>query len=128
MRLQAGEQAGQISKPPGYLRQLAAPAGLKIGSRVQDGPSDWLQVLIANQRKLEEAAPTLRPALKPTSIPWLSLPKQSSNLPTDLTRNQGRETQKDQDLTRITLIAVNETWSEFALRPYRAAEKRPSFR
>ena len=39
-----------------------------------------------------------------------------------------RDVLRDLDLKWINLVSVNETWSAFALRPYREGEKKQSFR
>jgi len=67
-------------------------------------------------------------ALKPESLLWLCFPKGSSRIQTDLTRDKGWEPVQQADLKWVTLISVNDTWSAFALRPYRSGEERQSFR
>jgi hypothetical protein len=59
---------------------------------------------------------------------WISFPKGSSKIQTDLTRDKGWESLQTLDLKWITLVSVNETWSAFALRPYREGEEKQSFR
>jgi hypothetical protein len=46
----------------------------------------------------------------------------------DLTRDKGWGILKELDLEWITLISVNESWSAFALRPYRPGEAKQAFR
>jgi len=59
---------------------------------------------------------------------WISFPKGTSKIQTDLTRDKGWEGTQKLDLKWINLVSVNETWSAFALRPYKEGEKRQSFR
>jgi len=66
--------------------------------------------------------------LNAQSMLWISFPKGTSKIQTDLTRDKGWESLKALDLKWITLISVNETWSAFALRPYKEGEKKESFR
>ena len=51
-----------------------------------------------------------------------------SKIQTDLTRDKGWESLSKLDLKWITLISVDETWSAFALRPYKPGEARQAFR
>jgi hypothetical protein len=59
---------------------------------------------------------------------WISFPKGSSKIQTDLTRDKGWEGVQALDLKWVNLVSVNETWSAFALRPYKEGEKKQSFR
>lgn len=58
---------------------------------------------------------------------WLSFPKGSSRIQTDLTRDKGWEAIRDLDLKFITLVSVNDLWSAFSLRPYKEGEEKQSF-
>ena len=66
--------------------------------------------------------------MKPDSLLWISFPKGASKIQTDLTRDRGWEDVQKLGLKWITLVSVNETWSAFAMRPYREGEKKQSFR
>ena len=66
--------------------------------------------------------------LKPESVLWIAFPKGASKIKTDLTRDKGWETVQRMDLKWVNLISVNETWSAFALRPYKPGEARQRFR
>ena len=59
---------------------------------------------------------------------WISFPKGTSKIQTDLTRDKGWEILQELELKWIHLVSVNETWSAFALRPYREGEEKQSFR
>ena len=67
-------------------------------------------------------------ALKPDSLLWISFPKGTSKIQTHLTRDKDWDALRQTDLKWITLISVNETWSAFALRPYKPGEERQTFR
>lgn len=87
-----------------------------------------MQVFVRNKAELDKIAPRAIRALKPESILWISFPKGSSKIQTDLTRDKGWDMLQKADLKWINLISVNETWSAFSLRPYKAGEERQSFR
>ena len=123
-------------KPDGNAAILNAPAGYETASFPELGPAvhtlsgkfDWVQIFVKNQAELEKLAPKTAKALKADSILWISFPKGSSGIQTDLTRDKGWNILKELDLKWITLISVNETWSAFALRPYKPGEGRQAFR
>jgi hypothetical protein len=77
---------------------------------------------------LDALAPKAAKALKPESMLWISFPKGTSKIQTDLTRDKGWEVLRDLDLKWINLISVTEMWSAFSLRPYRAGEEKQTFR
>lgn len=125
MKLKAGASAAVINAPENYVDQLRHDTAM---SSTLNGKFDWIQIFVKSKTELEALAPKAAKALKPESILWISFPKGSSKIQTDLTRDKGWEGIKNLRLKWINLISVNETWSAFALRPYKESEKRQSFR
>ncbi|HET9913762.1 MAG TPA: hypothetical protein VFQ13_17850 [Anaerolineales bacterium] len=125
MKLKAGAIAAVINAPENYVTELKHDTAM---SPTLNGKFDWIQIFVQSKAELDALAPKAAKALKPESILWISFPKGSSKIQTDLTRDKGWEGLKDIGLKWINLISVNETWSAFALRPYRENEKRQSFR
>ena len=72
--------------------------------------------------------PRLVKALAPESLLWISFPKGTSGIQTDLTRDKGWDALKSVDLKWVTLISVNDTWSAFCLRPYKPGEAKQKTR
>ena len=124
MKLKPGARAAIIHVPENYLNELKHDAEI---SPKLSGRFDWIQIFAKNKAELDTLVPKAVKALKPESILWLSFPKGSSKIQTDLTRDKGWEILQQMDLKWITLVSVNENWSAFALRPYRAGEKKQSF-
>ena len=127
MKLKAGADAAIFNAPPGYLEALRAPADVRIGAAL-DSKFDWVQIFVRNRAELEAMLPGVLAALKPESLLWISFPKGSSRIQTDLTRDLGWDSLSGADLKWINLISVDETWSAFSLRPYKPGEARQSFR
>jgi hypothetical protein len=67
-------------------------------------------------------------ALKPESLLWVSFPKGTSKIQTDLTRDKGWEALHAADLKWVNLISVDDTWSAFGMRPYKPGEERQAWR
>ena len=124
LKLKPGLKAAVLNAPDGYLKELKHDPDI---STKLDGKFDWIQIFAKNKKELDSLAPKAAAALKPDSILWLSFPKGSSKLQTDLTRDKGWEILQGMDLKFITLISVNENWSAFALRPYKEGEQKQSF-
>ena len=128
MKLKPGQSAALVNAPEGYLKELSPlPAGVQVAEKLQ-GEFDWAQVFVKNKAELDKLVPKVVRALKPDSLLWISYPKGTSKIQTDLTRDKGWDSLQKTNLKWVTLISVNETWSAFALRPYKPGEKRQSFR
>jgi len=78
-------------------------------------------------RKALGTLPAVR-ALRPEGLLWISFPKGTSAMQTDLTRDAGWEALRKYPLKWVVLVAVDDTWSAFCVRPYRTGEARRSFR
>jgi len=125
MKLKSDLKAAVINAPESYVDMLKHNTAL---SPTLNGKFDWIQIFVRNQAELDALAPKAVKALKPESILWISFPKGTSKIQTDLTRDKGWDVLRDLDLKWITLVSVNETWSAFSLRPYKAGEEKQSFR
>ena len=125
MRLKLGLKAAVVNAPQPYLDALMHDTEISPSLK---GKFDWIQIYVRNKAELETLAPKAANALNAQSMLWISFPKGTSKIQTNLTRDKGWESLKALDLKWITLISVNETWSAFALRPYKEGEKKESFR
>jgi hypothetical protein len=126
LKLKPGQRAALLNPPEGYITELSPlPPEVEMSEQLE-GQFDWIQLFVRNKAELDELAPQVIEALKPDSLLWLSFPKGSSKVQTDLTRDKGWDAV--QGLKWTNLISVNETWSAFSVRPYKAGEKRQSFR
>jgi hypothetical protein len=126
MKRTAGGRAAIINAPKGY--EAASFPEFEPAASALSGTFDWVQIFVRNKAELDKLAPKTARALKPDAIIWITYPKGSSGIQTDLTRDKGWDVLKTLDLKWITLISVNETWSAFSLRPYKPGEARQAFR
>ncbi len=124
LKLKAGQRIAIVGAPDGYRSALQPlPGGVEV-SETLTGTFDWIQIFVRTRAELEAALPKLVAALKPLSLLWVSFPKGSSKIQTDLTRDTGWDLLEGPDLKRITLIAVDSAWSAFSFRPYKPGEAR----
>jgi len=123
MKLKAGLKAAVINAPENYVDMLKHDTAL---SPTLNGKFDWIQIFVRNKEELDVLAPKAARALKSESVLWISFPKGISKIQTDLTRDKGWEILQKLDLKWVNLVSVNETWSAFALRPYREGEEKRS--
>ena len=122
MKLKPGARAAILNAPEGYLDELSPlPEGVEV-LRELEGDFGWIQVFATNRAEFEAIGPKAIAALRPESMLWISFPKGSSKIQTDLTRDKGWDSLKGSDLKWINLVSVNDTWSAFSLRPYKPGE------
>lgn len=125
MKLKSGLKAAVINAPENYVDTLRHDTAL---SPTLNGKFDWIQIFVRSKAELNALAPKAAKALKPESMLWISFPKGTSKIQTDLTRDKGWEGVQELDLKWVNLVSVNETWSAFAMRPSKEGEKKQSFR
>jgi hypothetical protein len=126
LRLKEG-RIGFLNPPKGYVEGLQPlPPGTEIATRF-GGKFDWVQLFVRNQAELKAQLPKAVAALKPGSTLWISFPKGTSKIQTDLTRDKGWDLLRHIDLKWTNLISVDPTWSAFGLRPYKDGEPRQNF-
>jgi len=84
--------------------------------------------LVRTSAELKGLVPRLVKALAPESLLWISFPKGTSGIQTDLTRDKGWDALADADLKWVNLISVNDTWSASCLRPCTPGEAKQKAR
>ena len=128
LKLKPGQRAALIGAPDGYLKALSPlPEGVQVAEKLS-GKFDWVQVFVKNKAEIDKLAPRVAKALAPEATLWISFPKGTSKIQTDLTRDKGWDALRELDLRWLTLVSVDDTWSAFALRPYREGEARQASR
>ena len=127
LKLTAAKRPAIIAGPDGYREDLGAAAGREIASSI-DGSHDWIQLFAPDRATLERHLPAVAAALEDPGILWLSYPKGSSKVQKDLTRDAGWESVGAADLMWLGLVSIDDTWSAFSVRRYKAGEARQKFR
>ena len=128
LKVKPGQQIAVLNAPENYFNELSPlPEGVKLSEGL-DRKQDWVQIFVKNKAEMESQLPQVVESLKLDSLLWISFPKGSSKIQTDLTRDNGWEALDQYDLKWINLVSVNEIWSAFSLRLYRPGEARQTFR
>ena len=127
LRLKPGSRAAVIDADKGYVERLDPPADVVMRRDLQ-GPLDWIQVFVKTTAELAAVAPKIKAAIAPDGLVWISYPKGSSRMQTDLSRDKGWGPLEGADLMWLSLVSVDDTWSAFGLRPYKPGEARQTFR
>jgi hypothetical protein len=105
-----GQRACLLGAPPGYLEALELPPGVDLHGRLR-GRFDFIQLFALSAAELRRRLPALREALEPDGMLWLSWPKKSSGVSTDLDDAVVRQEGLAAGLVDVKVCAVDEVWS-----------------
>ena len=72
---------------------------------------DVLHLFLTNRSKMEDLAAPAMDAIRRDGMIWISWPKKSSKLPTDITEDVIRDVLLPIGLVDVKVCAVNEIWS-----------------
>ncbi|MEK1860731.1 MAG: DUF3052 domain-containing protein, partial [Rhizobium leguminosarum] len=72
---------------------------------------DYVHLFTTERAALDAIAPALFRVLRPDGMVWISWPKKSSRVPTDITEDVLREVLLPMGLVDIKVCAVDEIWS-----------------
>jgi hypothetical protein len=75
------------------------------------GPVDFAMIFVKSSGELKKQFPRFSKHLAPAGMLWVSWPKKTSGVPTDLTENEVRKVGLDAGLVDVKVCAVNEIWS-----------------
>jgi len=117
LQLKPGQKALILNAPEGYVESLGS---LPEGVALVDGPPgtlDFVHLFVRDSAELAIFAPVALAAIKRDGVLWITYPKQSAKVKTDITRDRGWEPVIAAGLRPVTQIAVDETWSALRWRP-----------
>lgn len=125
--LKAGQSIALLDEPAGYRALLGPlPATTTVATALGAGPYDVVHVFARERAPLEATLAALAASLRPDGALWISWPKRSSGVTTDLTEDVLRELALPRGLVDNKVCAIDATWS--ALRLVWRRELRPGKR
>ena len=86
------------------------PADVTLARRLT-APLDMVHVFATVAATLRKKLPACREAIAPDGMVWVSWPKKSSGVTTDVTENVVRDTALSLVLVDIKVCAIDDTWS-----------------
>jgi Protein of unknown function (DUF3052) len=101
--------------PDKYNRLLEPlPSGVSFHAKPSES-TDVVHVFVDRKRTLLKELKELRKTLRGSAIIWISWPKKSSGVPTDITEDTIREAALPLGFVDIKVCAVTEVWSGLKL-------------
>jgi hypothetical protein len=117
LRFQECQRALVLNAPEGYLGRLRdLPEGVEISTE-PDGEYDFVHLFVKNGAQLDRLRQQALAAATYDCIFWVSYPKRSPKVETDLSRDFFWEAFGDAGLRPVTQISVDDTWSALRFRP-----------
>jgi DUF3052 family protein len=104
-----------VGAPKGYRRLLEPlPAAVRFASKL-DKTTDIVHVFSTDKSELSRELVSYRKKLAPDAAIWVSWPKKSAKVPTDITEDVVRELALPLGFVDIKVCAVDEVWSGLKL-------------
>ena len=113
--LRTGQRAYVWNAPEHYHAELEPlKSSIDLKSRLK-GPLDFVHFFTVSKTELEHRLAKLKQELDHSGCLWVSWPKKSSGVSTDLTENVVRDLALSCGLVDVKVCAVDETWSGLKL-------------
>lgn len=109
-----------LNAPEGYAEQIGTllPAGVElVTSPTSAANSDVVLQFVRNKAEVEQNIPLAIQIVKPGGLLWISYPKQSAKVPTDINRDILWKIFPDIEWRPVTQISIDEVWSALRFRP-----------
>lgn len=105
-----------LNAPDGYGTLMGEmPPTVSILSR-PEANTDLIQVFIQSRKEMETQLPTLKKSLKPDGLFWVTYPKETSKMPTDVNRDILVSYARTVGMAGIAMISIDDTWSVLRLK------------
>jgi hypothetical protein len=110
-----GSRIFLLNAPGNYLQLVAPlPAGVQVAHQITSH-TDIVHIFSTKKEELSQALRTSLQKMRPDGMIWLSWPKKSSKVPTDITEDTIREVALPLGLVDIKVCAVDDVWSGLKL-------------
>jgi len=104
-----------IDAPENYRKLLGnIPSGVNFASRPV-GNTKFVHLFVKERRQLQEHLQSLRRKIPDDAAVWVSWPKKSSGVPTNITEDAIRSAALPLGFVDTKVCAVDETWSALKL-------------
>ncbi len=109
--IKKGDVLAFSNAPDGYDRLLGKLPDGVIVAREPEGRLDFIQLFATKRAGLEREFPRLKARLKVGGMIWVSWPKATSRLQTDLSDRVVREVGLNNGLVDVKVCAIDDFWS-----------------
>lgn len=108
--LKAGLRVLVVNEPKAYWDWISPlPEGVVVSKAGKE--TDFIHLFVTRQKEFEKEFARLKPYLTRSGMFWVSWPKKSSGVVSDLDENKIRAFGLSLGLVDVKVCAVDETWS-----------------
>ncbi|MHC4893949.1 MAG: DUF3052 family protein [Planctomycetota bacterium] len=123
--VRAGDRVKTKGAPPEYAAWLEPlPADVTLSARLRGGVNLW-HCFTRSERELRAQLPKCHAEIEQDGCIWVSWPKKSSGVATDVTEDTIRKVALPMGLVDVKVCAVDATWSALKLVIRKELRKRP---
>jgi len=117
LRMQPGQRVLILNSPAGHITSLGElPEGI-VPSEEPKGKFDFVHLFVRDSGQLDEHLLAAMAVAEYDGLFWISYPKKSSEVETDLSRDALWELMTDTGLRPVTQVSVDKVWSALRFRP-----------
>ncbi len=114
--MKAGQKILLVNPPKGYRALLGEiPKGVTVLKEAGEAV-DLIQVFVGSRKDLEEQLPRLKPLLAPKGLLWVTYPKGTSKLKSDINRDSIAAYARTIGLQAVAMISVDGDLSALRLK------------
>jgi len=112
--LDEGMRGAVLGGPPAYRESLIADSGAELSDALAPELA-FVQLFVTERAALARELPRAMKSLVDRGMIWVSWPKRTSRVPTDVTEDVVREVALPLGLVDVKVCAVDEVWSGLKL-------------
>jgi Bacteriocin-protection, YdeI or OmpD-Associated len=122
MHMKAGHRVLTVNAPRFYATLVG---GLPDGARVvKAAPAEVVHLFVKDRAEITVHLPLALAAVGAETLLWVSYPKKSSGVETDISRDEGWEPLQVAGWEPVSLIAIDDTWSALRFKRTEAISSR----
>jgi hypothetical protein len=113
--IKSGMKMALVREPDDYWELLPGLPDDVTVADASSGPVDLIHIFVTRRADLAGSLPRLMQQIEQRGTIWVSWPKKSSNVPTDVTEDVIREVALPIGLVDVKVCAVDSVWSGLKL-------------
>lgn len=115
--IKPGMRALVMAAPAGYVHRLTPlPEGVEIATKPA-GTYMFVQFFATRMAEIEKTAPGLLQRAAPGAVFWITYPKKTSGVESDLSRDILAAAMVEKGWRPVSIVALDEVWSALRFRP-----------
>ena len=109
--IKPGFNVAFVNVPENFVKQLDLPSDVNVRSLAKARDLDFILVFVKSQKLLTNVFAQYSLKIKPDGMFWVSWPKKTSGVQTDVTENIVRDVGLAAGLVDVKVCAIDDVWS-----------------